>query len=203
MTRQKADPTYFGGHGELDAHSIVYGMRNWRVDALNRLTGMVYKESIWVPGVNRAKCMNKAKWSADIRLAYQQMTNDPHMGTWPDIPSAGFDPVLHDMDACPHGFYAYYDGSRDYHEKGDVTGVIRGTGEGVVGERGFRVMRAEIVAVKFSGSIPADKRRRVLALYNEVEEFSSIERMLKKWPLSANDLEYVPDLDSDFWTREA
>jgi hypothetical protein len=107
------------------------------------------------------------------------------------------------MMECLHGFYAYYDGSRDYHEKGSVTGVIKGWGEAVVGEKGFRVMRAEIVAIKFGSSATPQTRAKVMRLYPDVAVFKSLEAMLTEYPTSAGGLEYLPEADDDFWTRGA
>lgn len=177
----KNNPEFFAGKG--GTFRPVYGMRNWKIDPLGRLVGVMYKVT-WRPGVNHAVCM-KGVASSDLQNKAQIE------GTAPD----------HDMDDCEHGFYAYYDGSRDYHERGDVTGIIKGMKEAVVGDKGFRCMEAEIVAIKFAGSVPKNTRDRVSMLYPEVAQFESLKMMLSEYPTSVDGLEYRPEIDAGFWDR--
>ena len=195
----KNDPSFFGGSGSTE--KPVIGLRNWRIDSLFRLTGVVYKDSVWVPGENNAVCRRipRAGYAAGgYTLTIQVAANwAGHTSTAPVLPAD------HDMDDCLHGFYAYYDGSRDYHERGDVTGVIQGYGETVVGTKGFRCMKARILAVKFSGSIPEMVRHRISDHYPEVAVFKSLDHMLAEYPTDVGGLEYRPENDTDFWTKEA
>lgn len=181
VTRQKSDRSFFDGRGQI--HSVVYGLRNWNIDSIGRLTGKIYQRAVWMPGENHAKCL-----ASDLSTPWREV--------------AGFGEPDHDMTGCLHGFYAYYDGSRDYHADGDVTGVIKGWGEGVVGEKGFRVAKAEIVAIMFSPNTAPQIRDRIRRLY-KVPEFDTLDAMLAEFPLTADDLEYVPEADDEFWTKEA
>jgi hypothetical protein len=104
---------------------------------------------------------------------------------------------------CQHGFYAYYDGSRDYHEKGDITGIIEGYGETVIGTKGFRCMKARIIALKPSGSIPVTKIDTLKRLYPDVEFFTDLHKMLAAHPTDVGGLGYKAEEDPDFWTKEA
>lgn len=191
VSHSKNGPDAFRGRGEL--HSIVYGMRNWQVTQSGRLTGVIYSNAIWDSGENVAKC---------LASMYLMRFGIPAAGARIPLSPAQIDAMPepdHDMSKCAHGLYAYYDGSRDYHDNGPVTGVIKGWGEGVLGNRGFRVTRARIVAIKFDRGVPKDLRALVRENYPDAVEFKSIMRMLKKFPLSADDLEYVPDPDDPFW----
>lgn len=190
MTMGKDHPSFFGGHGEMEVHSIVYGLRNWKIDSHGRLTGVVHRQ-VWVPGVNEARCFKNAP-----------ATYGTYGGSMPTLPPEGA-PIDHDLDKCSCGFYAYYDGSRDYHTPGDVTGVVKGTGLGVIGLKGFRVTRAQIMGLTFSGSITEPVRNRIARVYPDVQVFPSVHRLLKAFPLTAGDLEYVPEADDDFWTKPA
>jgi hypothetical protein len=63
-----------------------------------------------------------------------------------DDPCTGMEP------GCTCGFYAYLRGCNDYLERAEgvqplIGGVIRGWGRTVVGTRGFRTERAEILAL--------------------------------------------------------
>lgn len=181
--RSSRDPNEFRGQ-ELPLHSTVYGLRNFGVDSLFRLTGVMYKSAVWIPGMNIARC-------------YKSVIGGMGSQTQGLV-------IDHSMENCLHGFYAYYDGSRDYHDKGDVTGIIKGWGEGVVGTKGFRVTYAQIMGLKFSGSLTSYSRKRIMRLYGDGVTFhDNVEDLLKAYPLTAGDLEYVPEADDDFWTRNA
>jgi hypothetical protein len=182
-SHMKNDPEYFGGLAF--AEGVVTGMRNWHLDDLNRLTGMVYKQSVWTPGENHAVC-NKKRYGYTTPGTLEPVNPDPH-----------------DMLNCQHGFYAYYDGSRDYHEKGDITGIIEGYGETVIGTKGFRCMKARIIALKPSGSIPVTKIDTLKRLYPEVEFFTDLHKMLAAHPTDVGGLGYKAEEDPDFWTKEA
>lgn len=190
MVYPKNEPAFFSGQGKPE--QPVVGLRNWRVDSLFRLTGVVYKQSIWTPGENKAVCL------ADLKRTVGMLYTAGYMVTQTQTL-----PADHDMDNCPHGFYAYYDGSRDYHDRGDVTGVIQGDGETVVGTKGFRCMKARILAVKFASSMPDMVRQRITRLYPDVAVFRSLDQMLAEYPTTAGGLEAHPENDDDFWTKEA
>lgn len=161
----------------LPMQGNVRGMRNFKIDLLGRLTGVIYTRAIWVPGVNDARCMRT--WGIPVPIILNGFSGPAAMAAVPDRPVDD-----HEFQDCGHGFYAYWDGSRDYHEKGDVTGVIRGFGTGEIGPCGFRVMKAEIVAIKFSGSIPQDVRDAVIANYPNVPVFKTVATMLAEFPLT-------------------
>lgn len=64
---------------------------------------------------------------------------------------------------CGCGFWAYFDGSDDFSDDDNVTGIIRGEGVVTVGSKGFRAERAEVVALvdpsdRWAGEPAEDKR---------------------------------------------
>lgn len=143
----------------------VRGVRAFEVDTLGRLTGVTYK-SVWRPGENTSECK---RLSAD----------DPASGFWAAynkgllgpgsarrfVTASPMSPVLssdpgetersHDMTKCKCGFYAYYDGSNDYHTPDRINAVVEGWGQTVIGTRGFRAEKARILALHIPGSKPA------------------------------------------------
>lgn len=183
-------PGNFAGKADLLPHSIVYGLRNWRVRDNGDLCSVMYTAFVWGPGVNHATCMS-------ARMSLSKETFNPYLGV-PTAPPAGY-PLNHPMDDCAHGFYAYYDGSLDYHDQGEVTGIIKGWGEGVIGSKGFRVLVAEIVAIKFDPGVSDVVRERVAEKYPGVALFSGLAPMLAAFPTTATDLEVIPDPDDPFW----
>lgn len=107
------------------------------------------------------------------------------------------------LATCGHGFYGYYDGSNDYYEKGRVMGVIEGYGETVIGSRGFRAMKARIVALRIPKHVPAAKRLMVLRNYPEVPVFDRFSQMVAEFPPDDAGSGVSPQSDPDFWTRSA
>lgn len=128
----------------------VRGVRAFEVDTLGRLTGVTYK-SVWRPGENTSECR---RLSAD----------DPASVFWL-VTASPMPPVLsgdpgetersHDMTKCKCGFYAYYDGSSDYHTPDRINAVVEGWGQTVIGTRGFRAEKARILALHIPGGKPA------------------------------------------------
>jgi hypothetical protein len=114
-------------------------------------------------------------------------------------PCAGLDPN------CSCGFYAYQRGSNDYYRpnhttgSGNVQAVVRGYGKVVLGTRGFRAQKAQIVAI----CMPADVTYRNARRGNEgvyrqqmgerygVPVFTEFDAMLRDFPLD----EPEPDAD--------
>lgn len=103
------------------AVGVVRGVRSFRVGypyfpPHRCLVGVTHSEYNWKPGENIAEC-----WGPGGKC---------HSGG---------------IEYCAHGFYAYHDGSDDFHQFGMVTGVIEGYGEVVIGSKGFRASKGRIV----------------------------------------------------------
>ncbi|GAA4175981.1 hypothetical protein [Gryllotalpicola koreensis] len=212
------------------APGVVHGARSFKVDRLGRLTGVTYPET-WTPGENLAKCMRQedaystgfyfkgqpatvihyragtdeyeiqlANGSVEFisaRIASQIMANPQLM-----LPLADRDKT-HKMDTCAHGFYAYYEGSNDYYKEGFVSAVIEGYGETVVGTRGFRCMKAKILAITLDKNVPLGTAAKVRRNYPDIPVFTTFKEMLSEYPTDLGDAEITPENTEDFWTRKA
>lgn len=111
------------------------------------------------------------------------------------------EPPPHTLENCSCGFYAYYDGSDDYYKDGFVSGVVEGHGETLIGTRGFRCMKARIVALM----IPAAQDRfanRIRRNYPDIPMFDRFADMVAAFPPDGGELGVTPDAD-DFWTRKS
>lgn len=182
----------FSSLGQLPAHSTVYGLREFLIRKDGLLSGVIYKKA-WTPGVNRAVCLIYAKSG----IPNPQSLHDPRLDTYNILPD-------HPMDKCHHGFYAYYDGSTDYHDAfKTVGGVIRGWGEAVVGTKGFRVQYAQIMGLVFGEEPTRAQRERVRRQYSNLPIFKTREELLARFPLTGHEVENVPDPGDDLWTSAA
>lgn len=110
-------------------------------------------------------------------------------------------PKEHSLASCEHGFYAYYDGSDDYHKGGMVSGVVEGYGESLIGTRGFRCMKAKLVALTISKDLAKPVAALVHRNYKDVPQFVTFEQMVKAFPTDSAGMEPAPETDEDFWTR--
>lgn len=196
----------------------VRGTRSFEVDKLGRLQGIYYRQT-WTPGENLAQCRSGdtafagqlAAVTAALGASIQKITasdKSTYTGgyTVPQITP----PVVHDnraaeskkphaLDTCKHGFYAYYDGSDDYHSGVRVTGVIEGYGETLIGTRGFRCMKARIVALCITEETV--RGHLVARNYSDIPQFASVADMLSEYPTDDNGQGLSPESDPDFWTR--
>lgn len=109
---------------------------------------------------------------------------------------------------CKCGFYAYSGREQDQHTGlGYIAGVIKGYGRTLIGPKGFRCEKAEIVALldptKGGTKDTAKRRRRAELLarnYPEVPQFTSWEALFQFAPLTSE--EALPDPSTEeFWTR--
>lgn len=172
------------------AVGVVRGVRSFKVDRLGRLTGVSYPQ-VWRPGENLATCRRNEQFMltfAQFALFDGGLVKSP-------------EPEPHALDGCGHGFYAYYDGSDDFHKEGMVSAVVEGYGEAVIGTRGFRCMKARIVALHIPDDVPAHLRKRVVANYRDVAVLDTFEQMVAEFPPDSAGNDYTPDSDPDFWTR--
>jgi hypothetical protein len=214
----------------------VRGTRSFKVDALGRLTGVSY-ERIWTPGENVALCVEDDYRSKYGRYGYgsvlhtytttpsQTYTPPPRNGgTWnifkKDAPTPPGTPLQeslgepeipkHNMAECSCGFHGYHDGSTDYMSSAQVTGVVEGYGEIVIGTRGFRALKARILALWIHDKDTPDsemyvltpaQRRRVMHNYSGIPFLSSLEQLLREYPVDGESILPTPETDPEFWTR--
>jgi hypothetical protein len=152
----------------------VVGARTFKVDEDGWLTGPIYRKQRWVDGENVATCQkhhNPWPMLYYINGKMQQFVA-------PDPP----EPAPHPLTTCRHGFYAYVAGSNDYHNHGEIFGVIQGYGEVMIGLRGFRCMKARIVALHVKSSVGLERAALIAAHYPRVPWFDSFEAMVGAFP---------------------
>lgn len=121
----------------------VKGIRSWNVDALGRLVGAA--GHVWTPAEQVAACKSPGTlyMSSMSQWINMKLPDDSY-----EMPK----PPPHDLGRCSCGFYAYYDGSTSFHKPGWVDGVIGGWGKTVVGTKGFRCEKAQLLALAIPGS---------------------------------------------------
>ena len=197
------------------AVGVVTGARSFEVDELGRLTGVNYKQ-VWRPGENVAECRKREKddsWSLYTSMFLKTLSSSavPESFTGrrgkKSAASANVqvelkpEPQPHTMESCACGFYAYYDGSNDYHAKGRISAVVEGYGETLVGTRGFRAAKARIIALRIPKSVPIRLQTLVARNYPDVPLFTKFSEMVEAFPPDGGGAELRPDTDPDFWVR--
>jgi len=213
----------FGGIGF--AAGVVRGTRSFAVDKLGRLTGVTYKQ-VWTPEENQAECraVNLDELSAvNVRIRWTAALSagttglDPSPTTKAVLDEAAeevrrreeaekkaraeaWEQRRADMSTCGHGFYGYYDGSNDYYQRGHVMGVIEGYGETIIGTRGFRCMKARIVALRIPKHVEPRLRALITRNYADIPFFDKFKDMVAAFPPDDAGAGYGPD-HPDFWTQ--
>lgn len=162
--------THFGaGGGGLFALGSVVGARSWKVTEDGFLRS-VHRDHVWVPGRNDAECLRfkSSPYQYGSPMVFDRF--EPHGDS-----SEFFE--------CQCGFYGYFDGSNDYYRPGRVAGMIEGFGETVIGTRGFRAMRAVIVALTFPDDVGLDAWQvdAIRVNYPGVPVFDTFERMVAEF----------------------
>jgi hypothetical protein len=152
---------------------VVRGARSFAVNDDGFLTGIVYKQ-VWSTGENQAVCrrvpLYETVWSKNADgFNVPHLHPDTRYQTFPDT-----------MTSCKHGFYAYYDGSNNFRTTGDFcAGVIEGYGETLIGTRGFRCMKARIVALQPETS---NQLEAAFNNYPDIPLFDTFAGMLAEFP---------------------
>lgn len=162
---------------------VVRGARSFSIAADGALTGIFYPQ-VWSAGENVAECMKGQTHGRAAISVYYLSANHVIL-----TPPAADPPGPHGMDTCRHGFYGFYEGSDDYRGHynatgGTASGVIEGYGEVMLGTRGFRCMKARIVALSLSQIRLASRERVGLMLerYADIPFFNSFELMIAAFP---------------------
>jgi hypothetical protein len=146
----KKTPQDFHGAPFDLAIGEVYGLRMWRMDQYGRLRARNWGNAEpWRPGVNVAKCVSKA--SDDAYSWFLRAAGfSPSGSSQPQ--SAPKPPHETPSENCQCGFYAYTDDRHaetlSYKDSHVVLGIIKGTGRTLIGTKGFRCEKAEIVALR-------------------------------------------------------
>lgn len=213
------------------APGSVKGVRSFRVDKFGRLTGIHYRQ-VWRPEENVAECrkdegpsgvmggiytglMSASGWSSLVGGAGGAVPQtvtfyaDTHTkrgrgkGHVVSVQKQLPEPPAHTMADCQCGFYGYFDGSDDYHDNGTVSAVVEAYGETIIGTRGFRAMKAKIVALHINDKdLSPAFMRKIRNNYDGIAFFDSFESMVAEFPPDLS-LEPSPKSDPSFWEREA
>lgn len=127
----------------------VFGLRGWNQDALGRLIPVSIGSSPFKPGVNTATCpyVSSEKFYLDADGRTKRKAKVPTIRD-------------HSMAKCTCGYYAYFDDDTDDSRHGTVGGIVEGTGLAVIGEKGFRVEKAELKALIVRRSVSTAGRQR-------------------------------------------
>lgn len=222
----------FSGYGF--AAGDVRGTRAWKVDRLGRLTGCTYpqiwrpgenlaeckrrRENLApipapftygsIAGTGSTQCaagLPGCNCMGGITPGGYLSSSLNLGGLYPretvPYPCDGMDPE------CGCGFYAYQEGSNDYYKPSDgkpVGGVVRGYGKTVLGTRGFRAEKAEILALYINdGDVTGPGLKyRIERNYAGIPVFTDYAALLKEFPPTPPEGIGVPT-DDDFWTRSA
>jgi hypothetical protein len=172
----------FGDQSEEQAAfaiAPVRGARAFEIADGGWLAGCTYKYK-WVPGENVARCVRQTQYTERIQ---RQMhgDNQPYIADR-DIPD-------HTIGNCTsgngHGLYGYYDGSNTYRSTNRIEAVIEGYGRVVLGNRGFRAERAEIIAIAAPPEVIQYRKEsfeEVKRRYSGIPIFDSFEEMVLWFP---------------------
>lgn len=179
------------GEREFALGSII-GHRAWRVNPDGVLYGVNHGQD-WLPGENVAEC--KAHPPPDV---VPRKGEDETYESYNDRAQAW--KSSHEMIACDHGFYAYTDSDHDrdyyYTHEPVLVGVVEGYGETLIGTKGFRCMKARILAVSvapFKGvwTLEPFVIERLRRNYPGVAFFESRLAMLSEFPVGVPSLTEV------------
>lgn len=209
MTTPSAD---FSGLDFDLAIGEVYGLRVWRMDDYGRLRPLhIDVAGPWRPGVNTATCH-----AASYRLVpggmltfAQAMLRGGGVITFPGAAAEPEpeEPEPHDAphEQCKCGFYGFTHPTPETYMggNGNVLGLLRGTGRTLIGAKGFRCEKAEIVALLDpTGALDPSawavwQRDRLRVVYPEVPLLPSRADLLAFAPIE----ETAPAVTTDeFWS---
>lgn len=199
----------------------VYGIRAWQLDKLGRLRALhLSGVDPWRPGVNVAACrsdkdpfgsgMARGGFAFTLSSFYMAAGLTPPSSTQGETsqepPQA--EEHLVPNEGCRCGFYAYTDVDHEENQADKdnryVLGVVRGTGRTLVGTKGFRCERAEIVGLldPTRGGLRLAKwrreqRRLLRRVYPDVPLYLSRRELVAAHPIDS--LAADPSTD-EFWT---
>ena len=191
--------TFRGFNGEVEfSMGYILGVRGFRLDDMGRLTGWSYR-TVWTPGENVAVCGKK-------KATCGQSTYDPYGSSHMHVDSCWSpNPCNGDIEKCEHGFWAYYE---DFDSQGEnlanqtYAAIIKGYGKTVLGVKGFRSEKAEILAV----TVPSSYRDPVLpsALvgrnYPDIRVFDTKTEMFEAYPTEdQTPKQPIDPRDPEFW----
>lgn len=134
----------FGDGLPLELGSLI-GRRKFNIGTRGELTPLSYGD-MWRGGENIAKCAAYAPPKGTPELAEHEAAEDyaERNRITQEWRNNG-----HGLDVCDHGFWAYWDNGQTEYRHDTLDAVIEGYGEVLIGTKGFRCMKAKILAVSF------------------------------------------------------
>ncbi len=146
----------------------LHGLRSFHVNSDGTL-GAVSWPYTWVDGENIATCHERMR---DHLTSTQQPLQSLFLAFHNPLKVPGHSVA----DCSEHGFYAYTDGSADFHHPYRVEGVIEGYGVVQEGTRGFRAEKGRIAGLVVPDPDPVVERN----LWEKVKHFRDNMTMKKK-----------------------
>lgn len=210
----------FGGtpmQGFSDAELVpgkANAIRAWDIDTLGRMVGQF--SQVWTPGTQIAKCLSKPNPFTLSNPFAKNRNLNPTFTVSYDLSDGELEAAkeaLREIESqhpvpvpnCGCGFWAYTDASAwdhvDLEETvGGVIGVIAGWGNVLVGTKGIRAEKADVLAVTRPRN--ATLERRLRRNYPSLVVVEDIDDLLAEFPIDTG-WEPTPENDPDFWTRQA
>lgn len=124
----------------------VYGLRAFHVSGDGELLGCSFRIP-WVDGENEALCLANNAAFPERRPFWWSL--ETVYNTPPARRAVAPRPIgkEHPLTGCECGFWAYKTMQNTYRSTYHAAGIIQGYGRVIVGEKGYRVQRARIVAL--------------------------------------------------------
>jgi hypothetical protein len=171
--------------GDRDFYgAYLTGFRSWRVlgDGLlaPAVTSIPY---VWTEGTNEAQCFRSLVITHGLPVESEVTLYNPDGTVLKTVKQH----VLASK-ACSCGFYAYFPGKGSHHSAGNISGLVKGTGDVVRGPKGFRSAKAEILAFvrpTAPTSIKEDLQEKIFAHYSSIPVFDNLSEATKEFPISS------------------
>lgn len=170
----------------------IYGLRVF-LSGPPGLYSVHQSSYLWSGGLNQNFCFSLMTVTYPNREPWPDYVEEKHIG-WSE----------HDMFPCSCGFYGYHTRAhleeqyRSILDLGTaVVGVIKATGKVVLGEKGFRAEKAEIVALSSARGRKKEVGATNALLYG-VPFYPNPRALLEDYPTTYGDGSLTPD---DGWRR--
>ncbi len=190
----------FQGESQLSL-GYVLGVRGFRLDEMGRFTGWTH-QVVWTPGMNTAECQK-------TEVVCGKRTHDPYTGTRRHRHVGTCYRKIKcekDIADCDHGFWAYFtefDNQNTDLKDESFPAIIKGYGKVVLGTKGFRSEKAEIVAVVVPNTYDSDATQVALIRrnYPDVQLFDTAAAMFDAYPVEdQTPLQPKNPKDPAFWS---
>lgn len=143
------------------APGYIFGIRSWMpiTPFIGRFAMRGKWLGEWNPGINTATCSNE----------------------WEGVPHHTEVPY----DLCKCGFWAYWEPHLDLMSIMPISGIIKGYGKTIIGTKGFRCEKAEIMGLVFHSWYKDRAAIKGITEHYNVPIFSSVHDILDLYPINA------------------